>query len=84
MEGTEDAQSELLTKIHDQLVDLKRVIIEIELARPGTAPALQAKLQEILSGDQHLGASSGSSDQRQQKVIAPTDLDIQPGEARAQ
>ena len=84
MEGTEDAQLELLAKIHDQLIDLKRVIIEIELARPGTAPALQAKLHEILSSAQHLGEGSDSSAPRQQKVIAPTDLDIQPGEARAQ
>lgn len=84
MEDHTDAQLELLAKIHDQLVDLKRVMIEIELSRPGTSHTLQTRLQQIVSGDEHLDAHAGPAAPRQQKVIAPTNTTIQPGEGRAQ
>lgn len=84
MDERTDAQLELLAKIHDQLVDLKRVIVEIELSHPNTSHTLQTRLQQILSGDKHLGEGSGSTAPRQQRVIAPTDTNIQPGEGRAE
>ena len=84
MEDRTDVQLEMLAKIHDQLVDLKRVVIEIELARPGASHSLQARLQQIVSSDQHISEKSGTSEPRQQKVIAPTDPNIQTGEGRTE
>jgi hypothetical protein len=74
-------QEELLVEIHNQLVDLKRVLVEIELTRPGATEAVKTRLQEVLGSSQHIRAD-GSADghSRQQRVIAPTDPDIKPGE----
>jgi hypothetical protein len=79
----ESAQLELLAKIHNQLVDLKQIIVDIELSRTDTSHTLQTRLRQIIGSDQHLKAdgSSGSPLARQQKVIAPTDTGITPGEA---
>ena len=84
MEEREDSpQLELLAKIHNQLVDLKRVIVEIELAKPGTPDTLKSKLSEIIGSDEQLtGDRTGSPEVKHQKVIAPTDTGITPGEDR--
>ena len=76
------AQLEMLAKIHNQLVDLKTVLVEIEMARPGTSQSLQTRLRQIIGGDQHIDVAghSAATATRQQKVIAPTDNNIQPGE----
>ena len=79
----ETAQLDLLAKIHNQLVDLKQIIVDIELSRTDTSHTLQTRLRQIIGGDQHLDAdgSLGTPAARQQRVIAPTDTGITPGEA---
>jgi hypothetical protein len=76
---------EMLSKIHNQLIDLKRIIVEIELAKPGTSHTLQTRLQQIVGTDQHVNSEGhpGVTTVRQQKVIAPTTDNIQAGEAKA-
>ncbi|HEY2003765.1 MAG TPA: hypothetical protein VGH44_01460 [Candidatus Saccharimonadia bacterium] len=84
MEERNDAQLDMLAKIHNQLVDLKRIMVEIELARPGTSQSLQTRLRQIVGNDQHVDAAGqlGALAQKERKVIAPGDNNIQPGEGR--
>lgn len=79
-------QEELLVQIHNQLVDLKKLLVEIELARPGTTHSMQTRLRSIMGNTDHIDADGRASDARirAQKVIAPTDPNIQPGEATDQ
>jgi hypothetical protein len=81
-ERTDDGQLELLAKIHNQLVDLKQIILEIELSRPGTSHTLQIRLRQVMGSVDHVNIA-GHADMptsRQQKVIAPTDTTIEPGQ----
>jgi hypothetical protein len=71
---------ELLTKIHNQLVDLTKMIAEIEMTKT-TSELLKNKLRQVLVGSQHLNAegSSTAAGPKQQKVIAPINEGVQPG-----
>jgi hypothetical protein len=79
----DNAQLELLAKIHNHLVDLKQMIVEIENADPTKSHTLQARLKQIVAGDQliDVGGKSVAPGVRHERVIAPTDHNIQPGEA---
>jgi hypothetical protein len=81
-ERENNPELDLLAKIHNQLVDLKQIIVDIELSRTDTSHTLQTRLRQIIANDSHIDGS-GHSDSpvaRQQKVIAPTDTSITPGE----
>jgi hypothetical protein len=79
-ERTDDRQLEMLAKIHNQLVDLKQIIVEIELARPGTSHTLQAHLRQVTGNPERIdaGGRSNTPTERQQKVIAPLNADVRP------
>jgi hypothetical protein len=79
-ERTDDRQFELLARIHNQLVDLKRIMIEAELARPGASHTLQNRLRQIVGNDDYIevGGHVPAPAARQQKVIAPLDTNITP------
>jgi hypothetical protein len=80
-EPTNTGQLEMLAKIHNQLIDLKKIIVEIELAKPGITQSLQTQLRGMIASDQPVSASNpGAVVERQQKVITPIDTNIQPGE----
>jgi hypothetical protein len=67
-------QKELLAAIHNQLVDLKRVIVEIELARPSAGQALQERLRRVIGSTDYI-SNTGQSESigtRERKVITPT------------
>ncbi len=81
-ENTDTAQLELLAKIHNQLVDLKKILVEIESVRPGTPHELQARLRQIVAADKHIDAASGAAPARQHQTIAPTNTNITPGEGK--
>jgi hypothetical protein len=84
MEEQTSPELEMLAKIHNQLVDLKRIIVEIELSNPGTSHTLQTRLQQIVGTDQHINSEGHANEHlpRQQKVIAPTSDNIESGEAK--
>lgn len=82
-EHTGQSQLEMLAKIHNQLVDLTTLIAEVELSKT-TSEILKRKLRQIQASAQHVDAEerpSGAVVTRQQKVIAPIDEAIEPGEA---
>lgn len=85
MEEHSDRQTELLAQIYNQLVDIKQILVEIELSRPGTTQALRTRLRQLEGATGHIRSDSpaGSIGPRQQKVISPTDPNIQPGEGSA-
>jgi hypothetical protein len=82
MEERQDSQLELLTQIHNQLVDLTKMIAEIEMST-SNSELLKSKLRQVIVTSQHIDATGKISDSapRQQKVIAPTDTSITPGQA---
>jgi hypothetical protein len=84
MDDHSDRQLEMLGKIHNQLADLKQIIVEIELAKPDTSEELRASLSKILSNEARIDAArhGDAPATRQQKVIAPSDTGIKPGESR--
>ena len=84
MEEQKNPELEMLAKIHNQLVDLKQVIVEIELAKPGTSHSLQTRLRSLVGADEHVDgdAHPGMLQASARKVIAPTDGHIAPGEAK--
>jgi hypothetical protein len=77
-----DKQAELLAQIYNQLVDIKQILVEAELARPGTSQAFQARLRQLAGVADHLRADGQSAKigPHQEKTISPTDPNIQPGE----
>jgi hypothetical protein len=83
-ENTDSAQLELLAKIYNQLIDIKKILVETELARPGATSDLKTKLQEIVGGDKPVDSArpGGGVQQRQHQLIAPTDTHITPGESK--
>jgi hypothetical protein len=85
MEDQQSPELEMLSKIHNQLVDLKRIVVEVELSKPTTSHTLQTRLQQIVGTDKHVDSAgrSGVPQERQQKVIAPTSDNLQRGEAKA-
>jgi hypothetical protein len=83
-EHTDAAQLELLAKIHNQLVDLTKLIAEVELSKTNSQE-LKRKLSQLANTAQHIDtahATGGSALPRQHQLIAPTDTHITPGEAR--
>jgi hypothetical protein len=82
--GDNSGQLELLAQIHNQLIDIKKILVETELARPGTTSELKTKLQEIVGGDKPVVSAhpGGGIQQRQHQNIAPENTGIQPGEGR--
>jgi hypothetical protein len=84
MEDQKTPELEMLSKIHNQLIDIKQILVEIELSKPGTSHTLQTRLQQIVGSDKHVDGEgrAGIPEVRQQKVIAPTNEGIQAGEAK--
>lgn len=81
--SSDGGQLELLAKIHNQLVGLKKILVEIELAKPGTTEVLKTQLRELIDADQPIDpARAGGIGQRERHVITPTDTEIEPGEGR--
>lgn len=83
MEESEvNPELDLLAQIHNRLVDLTKLIAEIELAKT-QSEALKQKLRQALVNAKPVEAAShpGAVTMRQQKVIAPTNDNITPGEA---
>ncbi|HSX01555.1 MAG TPA: hypothetical protein VLF67_04920 [Candidatus Saccharimonas sp.] len=79
-------QEELLVSIHNQLVDLKKLLVEIELARPGNGQALQNRLRTVMGSVDHITADGRAAEATltRQRVIAPTDNNITPGQDAGQ
>jgi hypothetical protein len=84
MEEQKNPELEMLAKIHNQLVDLKQILVEIELSKTTTSHTLQTRLRQIIGSDQHVDgdARPGMLEASERKVIAPTDGSITAGEAK--
>jgi hypothetical protein len=82
-ERIEDKQMDVLISIHNHLVDLKAMLVEIESSHSDASESLKSNLRELISNDSHLEGGSHATASREQKVIAPTDTGITPGEANA-
>jgi hypothetical protein len=82
MEERQDPQVELLVQIHNQLADLTKMIAEVEMEKT-SSELVKNKLRQYMVSSMHIDGSGKISDStpRQQKVIAPTNHDITPGEA---
>jgi len=84
MEQSEaNPELELLAQIHNRLVDLTKLIAEIEMSKT-QSEALKQTLRQALTTAKPVEVAThpGTVTMRQQRVIAPTDGDITPGEGR--
>jgi hypothetical protein len=81
MEERQTPELELLAQIHNQLADLTKMIAEVELEKT-TSELVKSKLRQYIVKSMHIDAAGKISDTtpRQQKVIAPENHDITPGE----
>lgn len=81
-ERQSDRQTELLAQIYNQLVDIKQILVEIELTRPGTSQALRTRLRQLEGSTAHIKADGQHAETgpRQPKVIDPANPNIQPGQ----
>jgi hypothetical protein len=76
-------QTEILAGIHNQLVDIKKILIETQISRPDASPALKDRLGQLQGSVDYIDASrpgNSPAGPHQQKVIAPDNPNIQPGE----
>jgi len=83
MESSENnPELELLAQIHNRLVDLTKLIAEVEMQKTNSE-MLKTKLRQVITSAKPVEAAThpGAVTMRQQKVIAPTDTNITPGEA---